>query len=121
MKITLENEKRKTVIIGSSIGGGNVVINRINDFDVHLTGNSAEQFFTLVTENENQPGMLAKITGFLGDKHIRIVNMQSSYLAGENKVLSVLSLEKDLTLNEILELQSEDGIIFVRALKKLPQ
>ncbi len=121
VEITLENDKRKTSVVGSSIGGGNVEINRINDFEIHLTGNSAEQYFTLVVENENQPGMLAKTTGFLGEKGIRIVNMQSSYLAGENKVLSVLSLEKALTLKEILDLQDEDGIIFVRSLKKLPQ
>lgn len=121
VEITLENEKRKTRIIGSSIGGGNVEINRINDFDIHLTGNSAEQYFTLVVENENKPGMLAKTTGYLGEKGIRIVHMQSSYIAGANKVLSVLSLEKELTLDEILELESEDGIIFVRSLKKLPQ
>lgn len=119
--ITLENEKRKIKIMGSSIGGGNIEIIRINDFDIHLTGNSAEQYFTLVVENENLPGMLAKTTGFLGEKGIRIVNMQSSYLAGENKVLSVLSLEKPLSLKEILELESEDGIVFVRSLKKLTQ
>lgn len=119
--ITLKNDEREMQIMGSSIGGGNVEINQINGFDIHLTGNSAEQFFTLVVENENMPGMLAKTTGFLGNKGIRIVNMQSSYLAGENKVLSVLSLEKALTLEEILELEKEDGIIFVRSLKKLTQ
>lgn len=116
---TLENKDRKMTVLGSSIGGGNVVINRINDFDVHLTGNSAEQFFTLVVENENLPGMLAKTTGFLGEKGVRIVNMQSGYLAGSNKVLSVLSLEKPLSLEEILELEAEEGIIFARSLKKL--
>ena len=121
VKIFMKNKKREMSVIGSSIGGGNVEINRINDFDIHLTGNSAEQYFTLVVENENLPGMLAKTTGFLGDKGIRIVNMQSSYLAGENKVLSVLSLEKSLSLDEILELEKADGIIFVRSLKKLPQ
>lgn len=119
VQIVLESDERKMSIIASSIGGGNVEIIRINDFDIHLTGNSAEQYFTLVVENENLPGMLAKTTGFLGKKGIRIVNMQSSYLAGENKVLSVLSLEKPLNLDEILELEKEDGIIFVRSLKKL--
>jgi L-serine dehydratase len=121
VQVTLENEKRKAVIIGSSIGGGNIEINRINGFEIHLTGNSAEQFFTLVVENENLPGMLAKTTVFLGEKGIRIVNMQSSYLAGENKVLSVLSLEKALSLSEILDLEKQEGIIFVRSLKKLSQ
>lgn len=119
VEIVMENEKRKMSIIGSSIGGGNVEINRINGFDIHLTGNSAEQNFTLVVENENLPGMLAKTTGFLGEKGIRIVNMQSSYLAGENKVLSVLSLESPLTLKEILDLEKQKGIIFARSLKKL--
>ena len=117
--ITLENDDRKMSVMGVSIGGGNVEINRINDFDIHLTGNSAEMHFTLVVENENQPGMLAKVTGFVGDKGIRIVNMQSSYLAGENKMLSVLSLEKPLTLEEILDLEKVEGIVFARSLNKL--
>lgn len=119
VRITLENPQRKTVVIGSSIGGGSVVMNQINGFDVHITGNSAEQFFTLVVENENLPGMLSKVTGFLGHKGIRIVNMQSCYLAFENKVLSVLSIEKPLTLHEILDLEGEEGILFVRSLEKL--
>lgn len=119
VKITLENDKRKMDMVGSSIGGGNIEINQINGFDIHMTGNSAENFFTLVVENENRPGMLAKTTGFLGNKGIRIVNMQSSYLAGENKVLSVLSIDKSLTLDEILELEKEDGIVFVRSLNKI--
>ncbi len=62
----MENKEGKMSVVASSIGGGNVEINRINDFDIHLTGNSAEQHFTLVVENENLPGMLAKTTGFLG-------------------------------------------------------
>ena len=119
VKITLENEGRKMDVVGSSIGGGAIVIDQINGFDVHLTGNSAEQYFTLVIQNENQPGMLAKITGFLGKKNIRIVNMQSSFLAFENKVLSVLSIEKALTLNELLDLENEEGILFVRSLNKI--
>lgn len=119
VQITLENDKRKAVIIGSSVGGGNIEINRINGFDIHITGSSADRYFTLVIENENQPGMLAKITGFMGEKNIRIVNMQSAFLAGENKILSVLNLESPLTLEEVLDLESKEGIVFVRSLKKL--
>jgi L-serine dehydratase len=119
VKITMENDRREMSMIGSSIGGGNIEVNRINGFDIRLMGNSAEQNFTIIVENENLPGMIAKTTGFLGEKNIRIVNMQSSYFAGDNKVLSVLSLEKALTLKEIFELEDKEGIIFVRALKKV--
>lgn len=119
VRITLENEDSKMELIGSSIGGGSVVMNQINGFDVHLTGNGAEQFFTLVVENENQPGMLAKVTSFLGDKAIRIVNMQSCYLAFENKMLSVLSIEKPLNLEDLLTLEKIDGIVFARSLNKI--
>lgn len=121
VKITLENDERKMTLIGSSIGGGNIEICQIDGFDIYLTGSSAEQYFTLVVENENMPGMLAKTTTFLGDKGIRIVNMQSSYLAGENKVLSVLSIDQSLSLDEILTLEMEPGILFVRSLNKIEQ
>lgn len=119
VKITMDDGERSMSVIGSSIGGGNIEINRINGFDIKLMGNSAEQNFTIIIENENLPGMIAKSTGFLGEKGIRIVNMQSSYFAGDNKVLSVISLETPLSLEQILELESKEGIIFVRALKKV--
>ncbi len=119
VRITMENDKRKGVVIGSSIGGGNIEISQIDGFDVHIVGSSAELYFTLVVENDNLPGMLAKTTQFLGEKGVRIVNMQSSYVSGLNKMLSVLSLEKPLTLEEILDLESKEGIVFVRSLEKL--
>ncbi|MFT7184112.1 MAG: L-serine dehydratase, partial [Oceanicoccus sp.] len=119
VRITLENADRKMSMIGSSIGGGNIEVNRIDGFDIRLMGNSAERNFTIIVENENLPGMIAKTTGFLGEKGIRIVNMQSSFFAGDNKVLSVLSLETALTLDQILELEGKEGIVFVRALKKI--
>ncbi len=119
VKITLSNSDRRLEVVGSSIGGGNVVINQIDGFDVHITGSSAENYFTLVTQNENRPGMLAKITGFLGQLGIRIVNMQSCYLAPQNRVLSILSIDRALTLEQVLELEQADGLVFVRALSKL--
>lgn len=119
VKITMRDDKHEMSIIASSIGGGNIEIVRINGFDIRFLGNSAEQHFTIIVENENLPGMIAKTTGFLGEKGIRIVNMQSSFFAGDNKILSVISIEKELSLEEIFELEDKEGIVFVRALNKV--
>lgn len=120
VRITLENKEDRMEIIGSSIGGGAIEILQINGFDVHISGNSADLYFILIVENENQPGMLAKTTTFIGEHEIRIVNMQSCYLAPENKVLSVLSLEKPLSTEDLKKLTDTPGILSARTLSKLP-
>lgn len=119
VRISMENADRKMNIVGSSIGGGNIEIVQINGYDVHLMGNSSERFFTLVIEMDNVPGCLAKMTKFLREKGYHVVDMQSSYYEEIDKMLSVISLEEKLTLQEVYELEDQEGIIFVRALEKL--
>lgn len=119
VKISMENENGKLAITGSSIGGGNIEIVEINDYPVHLMGNSSELFFTLVMEMDNEPGMLARIAKLLRDKGYHIEDMQSSYLEEIDKLLTVMSLEEKLTLQEVLDLEKEPGMVFVRSLEKL--
>ena len=68
--------------------------------------------FTLVVQNENLPGMLAKITGFLGKKGFG-VNMQSCYLAFEN------SFKRHQHEKHSLKFWTESEGEFVRSLNKI--
>lgn len=63
----------KTVrVVGSSVGGGNIVIKRINDMEVEFTC----QFNTLVIMNTDVPGTIAAVSGLLAENGVNIAQMK---------------------------------------------
>ena len=68
-EITLTDaEGRSALIQGASIGGGNIVINKINDTEVSISGKSD----TLVIPHDDIPGMIAVVTNILADKGVNV-------------------------------------------------
>ncbi|MBK5211502.1 MAG: L-serine ammonia-lyase, iron-sulfur-dependent subunit beta [Coriobacteriia bacterium] len=65
---------RPMMIRGSSIGGGNVIVTRIDDFSVHATG----ELPLLVVDHSDQPGVIYAVSGILTDAHINIAAMNVS-------------------------------------------
>lgn len=63
---------KEVKIIGSSIGGGNIVIKHINGLDVEFTG----QYNTLIILHKDTPGMIAAVTHLLGHSGINIAQMK---------------------------------------------
>lgn len=63
----------KTVrVLGSSVGGGNIVIKQINDMEVEFTC----QFNTLVIANTDVPGTIAAVSGLLAENNVNIAQMK---------------------------------------------
>lgn len=74
-EIELEGESgRKVNVRGSSVGGGNILINKINGADVLISGKSA----ALVITHLDIPGMVAKVSNILGNCGININNFSLS-------------------------------------------
>ena len=59
---------KEIVVQGASIGGGNIVINRINGTVVSITGKSD----TLIIPHEDVPGMIAVVTQILAQHSVNI-------------------------------------------------
>lgn len=69
--IELEGESgRKVNVRGSSVGGGNILINRINGAEVMISGKSA----ALIITHLDIPGMVAQVSNVLGSSGININN-----------------------------------------------
>jgi len=118
VKIVLEKKGRKPMsMIGSSIGGGMVQVVQIDQFDVSLHG-VAGQYKTLIVWHDNKKGVLDPIEKYLKKEKIRIHEVQTTKV-GEH-ALSVINMEgRTLLLQEILALESYDGISDVRHLTAL--
>ncbi|CAG7618970.1 L-serine ammonia-lyase, iron-sulfur-dependent subunit beta [Paenibacillus allorhizosphaerae] len=77
---------------GASIGGGNVEIERVNEFDVRFTGS----YPTLLVFHADRKGMIAEITGLLSGSGINIGSMDVDRAGRNGNALTVI--ESDLVV-----------------------
>lgn len=90
VEIELEGESGRRIIVrGSSIGGGNILINRINGADVLISGKST----ALIITHRDIPGMIGKVSNVLGDNGVNINNFSLS--REEKGGIAIMTIEID--------------------------
>lgn len=72
-------------IQGASVGGGDIIINRINDFEVSFTG----EYPTIIVRHIDKKGILSLITTILATRDINIASMEVSRTS-KNKGASIV-------------------------------
>lgn len=89
-QVILKDANGKEVLVqGASIGGGNIIINRINDTIVAITGKSD----TLIVPHQDVPGMIAIVSNILAEHR---VNIHSFSLCRDHKGgTAVMTIEID--------------------------
>lgn len=94
-QMSLTGESGKTVIVtGASIGGGRIIINQINGFEVEITGD----YYTLITLHQDKPGIIAMITQILAQQSVNIAFMEVS--RKQKGVQALMVLEADHPIPE---------------------
>lgn len=84
----------EVVIQGASVGGGNIVINKINDTVVAISGKSD----TLIIPHEDVPGMIAVVSNILAEQG---VNIHGFSLCRDHKGgTAVMTIEIDGDIDE---------------------
>ena len=71
-RITVERGDRKSVMVGSSLGAGRVMVTEIDGYPVEVTGN----YHTIVLVAEDIPGSVARIAGILAGHQINIATLR---------------------------------------------
>lgn len=102
-----------TTITGSSIGGGNIKIIKINGMEVEFTG----EYFTLLVKQKDTPGIVAHITKCLSEYDINIAFMR---LYREDKgMIAYTIIEADEQINEgvIQKIKENQSIIDVKIIE----
>ncbi|MDU2064041.1 MAG: L-serine ammonia-lyase, iron-sulfur-dependent subunit beta [Sporomusaceae bacterium] len=85
---------RRAEVTGSSLGGGSIIVNRINGYQVELTG----EYFTLITIHQDKPGIVALITHILAQAGVNVAFMRVS--RSERGAQALLILEADEPIAE---------------------
>ncbi|MZP30114.1 L-serine ammonia-lyase, iron-sulfur-dependent, subunit beta [Heliobacterium undosum] len=86
-------EGGRSEVTGASIGGGRVLVTRVDDFPVELTGD----FATLLVTHRDRPGVISLVTGVLGHQGINIAQMRVSREQKGARALMVLETDQTVT------------------------
>ena len=72
VRMTVEREGRESVMVGSSLGAGRVVVTEIDGYPVEVTGN----YDTIVLVAEDVRGSVARIAGLLAEHGLNIATLR---------------------------------------------
>lgn len=104
-RVTLTDAKSNQVsLLGSSIGGGNILVTEVNGMEVCITG----QHTTLIVLHRDAPGTIAAVTEVMAEAGVNICNFRlSRQQRGGQAVMTI-------------ELDGSFGQEFNDSIKKLP-
>lgn len=100
---------KKLTLQASSIGGGAIVVNKIDGIDVNFTGD----FNTLIVRNQDESGSVAAITSILGQVHINVANMSVNRHRRGGDALMVIETDQHIKPRQVEFLSELPGILSV--------
>lgn len=92
VKLTLQGPSRSTTVLGSSIGGGRVVVFSIDGFNTEFSG----EYNTIITIHEDRPGMIAKVASFLAEEGVNVAQMRVSRESRGKTALMVIEVDEEV-------------------------
>lgn len=81
---------------GASVGGGNILVTKVNGMDVHISG----QYNTLIVLHQDTPGIIAAVTELLAESQVNICNFRLS--RQKKGGVAVMTIEMDGGLDPAL-------------------
>ena len=100
---------KKLTLQASSIGGGAIVVNKIDGIDVNFTGD----FNTLIVRNQDESGSVAAITSILSQVHINVANMSVNRHRRGGDALMVIETDQHIQPRQVEFLSELPGILSV--------
>ena len=100
---------KKLTLQASSIGGGAIVVNKIDGIDVNFTGD----FNTLIVRNQDESGSVAAITSILSQMHINVANMSVNRHRRGGDALMVIETDQHIKPRQVEFLSELPGILSV--------
>lgn len=103
------DEESELEVQASSLGGGRIMVNKLDGIDVNFTGDSP----TLIVHNIDQPGHVAEVTSMLSHKSVNIATMQLYRDKRGGYAVMVIETDQPIPKDSIQWLKHLEGIIKV--------
>ncbi len=117
-KIIIERKDGSKInLLGSSLGGGAVMVSNINGFDVEING----EYYTIITKHTDVKGTISDVTTLLAKENINIANMK--VIRDRNKKQASMIIETDQVveeevINKIKAMQNMIDVVIIRPIKE---
>ena len=100
---------KKLTLQAASIGGGAIVVNKIDGIDVNFTGD----FNTLIVRNQDESGSVAAITSILRQVHNNVATMSVNRHRRGGDALMVIETDQHIKPRQVEFLSELPGILSV--------
>ncbi|MCD8330765.1 MAG: L-serine ammonia-lyase, iron-sulfur-dependent subunit beta [Lachnospiraceae bacterium] len=108
--IEVEGEAgRKLCVQASSLGGGRILVNRLDDIDVNCTCETP----TLIVHNMDEPGHVATVTALLSDCAVNIARMSLYRDRRGGRAVMVVETDQPIPADALRQMEHIDGVIKV--------
>jgi L-serine dehydratase len=115
-RLELSSADGRTVTVqGSSIGGADVVLTAIDDFDVAITG----ELPVLVVEHRDQPGVIASVSAVLAEYGVNIASMEVSRERRGARALMVIETDQLVSDAVISAFAHAEAVTGVRSVPRV--
>ncbi|MGL5068578.1 MAG: L-serine ammonia-lyase, iron-sulfur-dependent subunit beta [Sarcina sp.] len=113
VKFLMETKSGTTCeVMGSSIGGGNIVVNEVNGESVDFTG----QYPTLIVPHKDVPGSISAITTILYKQNINVASLRVFRTEKGKSATMIFEVDNNIPselLEEIKAIEAVDNIIMI--------
>ena len=111
MRFMMDNGSVNT-IVGSSIGGGRIVIRKINEFEMEFYAQSA----ALIIRQNDIKGIVSEVSRVLAENDINIGVMRLSRKAKGSEACCIIELDNEASDEVVGQTRKLPGILNVRAI-----
>lgn len=105
------SDGREVTVQGSSIGGAEVVMTAIDDFDVTVTG----KLPVLIVEHQDRPGVIAAVSAVLAQHGVNIASMEVSRERRGARALMVIETDQPVEDAALEAVTHAEAVTDVRA------
>jgi len=110
-RITMRSsDGREVVVQGSSVGGADVVLTRIDGFEVAISG----ELPVLIVEHHDQPGVIAAVSQILARHGANVASMEVSREMRGARALMVLETDQPVDAATVTEIAQAPAVTGVR-------
>lgn len=104
--IMYTNDGNLCEVIGSSVGGGNILITSINGMDMQFSAG----YPTIITKHIDKPGIVAQVTSILSNHNINIAFLKVFRKSRGSEASMVIETDQKIDTVIIKELENMSGI-----------
>lgn len=112
--ITFKGEHRM-FLSGESVGAGEVVITKINDFNVQLNG----KYNTIILVYKDMPGMISQVSSMLQYHNINIASLNCDRNARGKEASMIVSIDGNINSSITEMIEEIPEVYFVSYVEKL--